>query len=550
MKNKKGIGSKKALKELGNNIYEAMKPFLDASSADRIAQEENMIYQYFRKNQNDSDLRVRDVSIDNGILDSKVLITFQDRDNNFTMQKFNYEKLIGEIKEKIEANYLLYYKVLGHYKEFIEKFVGIIHSFIKNCDQANDFEEIFNEFNCSFTKLTELQPEQAEYYTVNSKELEGFNEIIKSLAKKVGVEFDSDEELTEASVRELLDKNTLLPREAQFLISATNYLKEKTNKNNSLKEYDKFSKLSYDEKIKISYYEILFNKLTEGQFSLSKKAMTGQMMNKLFVEHSQKSKRKDNELMEKVLSDESLEDQDYSDLTFMDIKYNNMDIHTLLNSYTKEDILKRLEVYEKLMIKDPKHKRLYEERINILEKWRKLIHIFKNCDECDLEEFADDLFYMHLSDVERYINCYENGEEYDTNKDLFDYQYILMFKKIIEFIDNQDETSNCYIFVIKKNIENYLRIIEKNEYLIKISKTLRNVSESYPKDVFDYQRVIEACYNSYSRLAVLDDSCTSNCKLREIVNEQVKALENGMSLETVSLIRDDILILPKEFIKK
>lgn len=373
-----------------------------------------------------------------------------------------------------------------------------------------------------------------------------------TLAKKMGIELESGDALTEAPIRELLDKEALSYKEKKFIIDAAQYLKGETAKNESLKEYNKFSKLSENEKYKISYYELLFQKIFEYQFNLNKKAMTGEMMNKLIVESSQKSKREEEKIIEKVLEDEPLEDKDYRKLAVLNFDYNKMNIYTLLKSYTLDDINRKLEVYEKLIERDSKHSVIYFEQEEILDNWKRLIENLKDentISKIQLEDFARNLFNIHMRDMRLFIESQENGEQDDYERK-FNNQYEFMLKKILEYINSKDGLLKMLSMSFKEDVESYLRTIKNDNYLLNISETLNRVGENFPKNVYDYQSVIEACYDYYSGRAIPSKHSEYTDKLREIVGLQVAEVESGMSPEVLSMIREDKLVLPKENVKK
>ncbi len=553
---KKEIEKKKKIKETAGVICEGIKPLIDALGADRNTREEKRIYEYFRSIH--SDKRVKDVLIVNDIMGSKVLVQFQDKDNNFETKKYSYEKLMEDINAKENANISLYGRILDRYSEFMSHmYVMVLCLKDTDVDEALKFKRVMAEFHEHYRELQTLKAKRDSYYIVDVKELERLDQIIKGLAQEVGIELPNDESLTEASIRKLLDKDTLNSKEGEFIMSAFEFLREKSKENDSLKKYSRFSKLSKDEKVKVSYYELLFTKLTDYQFSLCKESVTGEMMNKLFVESSQKKKRKENMLMDKVLNDESLEDEEYIDLAFMDMEYDKMDVHTLLSKYTTEDIEKRMDVYMKLIKKDPKRRELYGRKVDILGEWARLIDYVSGRDyylsvnlSSNLSHFISNLSCIHLQDIEKYTIAYKSNEVYEEGKEEFDYQYVLMLKKMIEVIDSDFIEDSEDISMIRRLAEKCLADIKKDNCLLKISKTLGKVDDSFPKSIYDYKSVVEAYYNSFSDDAAPNYFSWCNRDLREIVDLQVAEFEKGLSDKMISMIKDDKLVLPKKYIKQ
>ncbi len=540
---------KKNIKEVTNRIYEGMKPLINATKADKIARDEKRIYGYFRAIQDDLTL-IKDVSIVDDILGSRVFVQFQDRDNNFFTKKFSYEKLMADISQKEEENVRLYGKVIDHYHEFLNHiYTTVSHGL--NVTAAMSLMGDITEVKDNYEKLEHLK--DVGYYNIKSQDLEELDEAILRIAKKRGIEFENEEVLETASIRELFDKDVLKSRDGRFIIAATDYLRDKSEENKALRNYTKFSELTIEKKSKIGYYELLFYKLIDYQFSLSRKAMTGEMLNKLMVESSQKEKREEDSLMEKVLNGEELKSADYIDLAFMDINYDEMDIYTLLKSYTMDDINKRLNVCNILLDRDPKRKALHEKNINVLSKWAKLIELFGKRDSYisfSLKCFAKDLFFLHIDDVKKYLVSYQDSDNCSETTEKFDYQYISMLRKIIEFIDDEylDDEKNL-LPEVRRVVDEYLRVIDKNEFLMKISKTLDEFKTSNPKDVFDYKRLVEAWYDSYSKKAVPEDGSGSGHDLRRVVDSQVAKLESNMAQEVIDMIREDKLEIPKKYIK-
>ena len=539
--------NKKLAKGLTEAIVEGFGPLISATETDQIAHQEKRLYNYFKNNMDNPHERVKDVSIVKETLGTKVLVEIQDQDNNFITKKFDYKKLIKELDEKEIANNTVYGKVLDRFSEFLNH----IEDELKEIDynKAVTLKKIIKEYEYNYHELLELKAEIDKFSVSAIEELKRLNDAIEELAKKAGFELSSYETLTQASIRELLDKDHLSTIDFDFITTAISYLKEKVKKNANLAKYSTFSKLSNTKKLEISYYEMLLDILLDYQFDLYREhVVNGEMVSKLFIENSQKSKRKTNELMTKVLNDEDLEEKEYIDLAFMDMEYNKMNLYILLKSHTLDDINKRVELYKRLINKDSKHEELYKKKIDILKCWKRLICIFKGKDD-SLRVFTYDLFHMHLKDVKDYVESYNINEEYDDSKNSFDYQYYLMLKKIIEFIESNRIDKDSDMSSIKEYVENCLRVIDKDDYLIKISKTLRRVGENYPKDIFDYKKVIQACYNSYSKLATPLDVFSSTNELRKIVDTQVANVEQNMPTEIVNMIKEDNLVIPKKYVK-
>lgn len=549
---KQKIERKKAAVELTKIAFDEIKPILDAGTADRNARDEKKIYEYFKACQDDPDTHVKEVSISQDVFGTKVFVQFQDKDYNFTTKKFNYDKLMQEIKEKEETNTLCYGKVLDHCSELLERLTkNMINLLDLDYEKILAFGDTLEEIKDINDKICRIH-QNNEYFKIDIEELERMDSRLITLAKKMGIELESGDALTEASIRELLDKEALSYKEKKFIIDAAHYLKDETTKNESLKEHNKFSKLSENEKYKISYYELLFQKIFEYQFNLNKKAMTGEMMNKLIVESSQKSKREEEQMIEKVLGDEPLEDKDYRKLAVLNFDYNKMSIYTLLKSYTLDDINRKLEVYEKLIERDSKHSVIYFEQEEILDNWKSLIENLKSENAIlnpELEDFARNLFNIHIRDMRLFIESQENGEQ-DDYKRKFSNQYEFMLKKILEYINSKDGLLKMLSMSFKEDVESYLRTIKNDNYLLNISETLNRVGENFPKNVYDYQSVIEACYDYYSERAIPSKHSEYTDKLREIVGLQVAEVESGMSPEVLNMIREDKLVLPKENVKK
>lgn len=547
--------SKKLADGLADAIFEGMSPFISALSEDKTKREEKKLYNYFKNTLDNDHERVKDVSIVNDILGTKIIVELQDQENNFTTKKYDYEKVMNEIDEVEMANIKLYIKVRERYEVFLGLLKEETVKIVNNLDAADYIHAMalmlgLKEFEENHNKLTIIGTKLKDYAFALEDEIKELDEALTLLAKRCGIELEKNVSLTESSIREIVSKENLSTQDVNFMTAAIAYLKDIEEENKDLFKYSTFSKLPDSKKIELAYYKVLLEELTDYEFRFCREHVKdGEMLTKYFSENSQKVKRKLNEIMNKVLEGTDLEDREYVDLAFMDMEYSNMALYILLKPYTLEDINKRIKVLESVITKDSKREHLYKRKIDALECWKRLISILNAKDSRYYDQLYGltyDILEKHLADVETYIKTLNTNEEYDSDKLVSDYQHYVILKKIVELSKSGEiEIDND----IKEYVEDCLKTIDKDDYLINISKTLRRVGEDYPKDIYGYREVLQACYNSYNELAIPNDSTESTCKLREIVDSQVETIEKGMPTEIVSKIREDKLTLPNKYRK-
>lgn len=548
------LKNKKLAKEMANSLVEGMRPIIEAVSADKKAQEEELLFKYFNIKAKKDKVRVRNVSIINDILGKKVEVEYFSDTEEFFTKKFNYNKVISEVEAKIDTDAKNVNNVFRRYHKFMLDFRNLIDSdrvredynLYKLCDYV--INTFFKESE-SFTDLIEKKILMDEEIAI----VEEFDKKLKDIAGRLGFKLE-EESLEEASLRELLKHGVNSIGEMRFMMAASNYLKDKSE--NTDMSYKSFSKLERDEKVKIAYYETLHNKIEGFKFSLVRKNMQGEMLNKLIVESTQTAKRKEKTLMEMVLNGQGLEDSEYLDLAFMKINYRDLDVAELTKPYILEDIKERIAVLERLVELDSKREKVYSEKIEMLNNWRRLIHIF-NCTDWntdhDLYFFMDDIFKINVSDVEDYEATVRSGNP--TNKSLDDqkfdyYEYLEIFEKIREFVEKHYEDEEALRLLLLTKLDRYEETLEKDHLLLNLSKKFREFEIYNGESIFDYKSVVEAYYDYFCEATIPVKGATTNIMLKKLVDEQVTKFEESISSEVRELIKDDKLSVPKKYFKK
>lgn len=548
------LKNKKLAKEMASSLVDGMMPMIEAISADKKAEEEKLLFDYFSAKANKNEARVKDVTIVSYLLGKKIEVEYYSDTNGFFLKKFDYDNTMSKVNNKIETDLREFSEVLCRLRVFVvelRKIIdgGQIREDYNLCKTYNSVMETFMKEARAIANLNETKIFTDE----DKKFVLEFDEKLKDIAGKFNIKLE-EEKVDEASLRVLLKKDIVSINERKFVLAASSYLKDKSEKSNT--NYKKFSKLERDEKVKIAYYETLLKKINDYNFSLMRKHMQGEMLNRLIVENEQVENRKEKTLMERVLNGQELEDSEYIDLAFMKINYGNLKVRELTKPYILEDIKERLEVLKRLVEIDSKREDLYSKKMEILNKWRRLIHIFNCVDwntDSDLYIYMDDIFGINVSDVEDYVETLRSGNP--TNKSLdnqrFNYsEYMKMFEKIREFVEGYYEDKEAVRFLLFAKLNRYKEALEKDHMLLDISKKFRQFEIYNGESIFDYEDVVGAYYDYFDESVAPAKGAATNIMLKKFVDGQVGKFEESISSEIRELIKEDKLSVPKKYFKQ
>lgn len=548
------LKNKKLAKEIASSLVDGMIPMIEAVSADKKAEEEKLLFDYFSSKANKNEARVKDVTIVSYLLGKKIEVEYYSDTNGFFLKKFDYDNTMSKVNNKIETDLREFSEVLCRLRVFVvelRKIIdgGQIREDYNLCKTYNSVMETFMKEARAIANLNETKIFTDE----DKKFVLEFDEKLKDIAGKFNIKLE-EEKVDEASLRVLLKKDIVSINERKFVLAASSYLKDKSEKSNT--NYKKFSKLERDEKVKIAYYETLLKKINDYNFSLMRKHMQGEMLNRLIVENEQVENRKENALMERVLNGEELEDSEYIDLAFMKINYGDLEVRELMKPYILENIKERLAVLKRLVEVDSKREDLYSKKMEILNKWRKLIRIFNNVGwntDSDLYFFMDDIFGINVSDVEDYVETLRSGNP--TNKSLdnqrFNYsEYMKMFEKIKEFVEEYYADDEAVRLLLFAKLDRYKETLEKDHMLLDISKKFRQFEIYNGESIFDYEDVVGAYYDYFDEGVTPAKGAATNIMLKKFVDGQVGKFEESISSEIRELIKEDKLSVPKKYFKQ
>jgi len=537
---------RKTKKEISRAITASIMPIVEAVETDKRTKEEKELLVFFNGKIENKNTRIKNISIINELLGKKVVVNYFDGEHYF-VRKFNYDKIMKEVQAKKERDLKKRSIVLENYCNLVTKFEHIINS--ANNKSNKRYLEIAKILKDNYQEIDEMN--RKEIFSVQDITImERLDKLVNSLAAELNIELDSNKILAEASVRELLSKDCLSIKEENFISAATNYLRDKNKLTDKEKEDKKFTNLSFDTKVKISYYEVLFQKLADYTLKVSREKIEGEMLNlnKFFIENAQKQKRKEQALIEKVLNDEELEKNEYVDLAFMKIDYQETDIETLMKSYILEEIREKIEVLKKVSKKEGENY-LYESKIIILQYWEKLINILKNGNVSDLESFIEDISNIEVKNIKKYGENYAINN-YNQDNDDFDYsQYIAMFDKIIEYIEKYCENGSYLKDSLLERVKRDKTSFQNDQTLLFISIEFKKFAAVKEGNSYDYERVVAAYYDSFSESATSEMISETNKILRNIVDLQIAEFEENISSKLREEIKKDKLSVPKKYFK-